>query len=77
MLVLYLINRRNIKEIERMSPGWFKEYPDVHWRGIMGMRDRIAHGYHRIQHEIIWNFIAEELPGMKEVCEQVLYRMKS
>jgi uncharacterized protein with HEPN domain len=28
-------------------------YPDIPWRGMAGMRDRIAHGYDRVDLQIV------------------------
>jgi len=36
------------ENIKSLPPEMTKKYPDVHWRGIAGMRDIIAHGYEGI-----------------------------
>ena len=36
-------------------------YPDIPWGQIMGLRDIIAHEYHRIDEEEIFNIIKVEL----------------
>ena len=36
--------------------------PDLAWREIIGMRDRIAHGYFTIKTDVIWNAIKVEVP---------------
>ena len=41
---------------------YLADYPDIPWRQIMGLRDIIAHEYHRIDEEEIFNIIQEELP---------------
>lgn len=47
------------------------EYPDfakanaaVPWRGIKGMRNRIAHGYFDIDLSVVWQTVQIELPPL-------------
>jgi uncharacterized protein with HEPN domain len=54
-----------------------KDYPEIHWKGISGMRDVIAHGYEKINLETVWTFIIEELPALKEACEEILRGLKT
>ena len=49
-----------------------REYPEIHWKGISRMRDVIAHGYEKVNLETIWNFIIEEVPMLRGVCEKIL-----
>ena len=41
-----------------------KNYPDIDWRGIIGMRNIIVHGYFKINPEIIWETIQKRLPEL-------------
>ena len=38
------------------------KHPNIDWRGIIGMRNIIAHGYFKIKPDIIWKTIQEDLP---------------
>ncbi len=43
-----------IGEASKNVPGTIrKKYPDVPWKSMTGLRDRIAHGYFGIDYEII------------------------
>ncbi len=62
-----------IGEASRSIPDEIKkEYQDVDWQGIVGLRNRIAHEYFGISTEIIWHIIKEELPPLKPIMEQIL-----
>lgn len=39
--------------------------PSIRWRDIAGMRDRLAHKYWDIDHEIVWLVIEKDLPKLK------------
>jgi hypothetical protein len=34
-------------------------YPDIPWRVIAGMRDRLAHGYFGIDYVIVWDVVGK------------------
>lgn len=38
------------------------KYTDIDWRGMIGMRNIIAHGYFKIDLKIIWDSINKDLP---------------
>jgi uncharacterized protein with HEPN domain len=37
-------------------------YPNIPWRDMAGMRDRIVHGYDNLDFQIMWDVIKQELP---------------
>jgi uncharacterized protein with HEPN domain len=39
--------------------------PGVDWKGFRGMGNILRHGYHRIDDEVVWNTVKEELPPVK------------
>ena len=54
-----------------------QKYPEIHWKGISGMRDVISHGYEKINLETIWIFIIEEVPMLKDTCEKILREIET
>lgn len=42
------------------------QYPDVPWRNMKGMRNRIAHGYFDINLEVVWETVQTALPQLLE-----------
>jgi len=46
--------------------------PNEDWKGFCRMGDILRHGYHKIDDEIIWNTLKDELPGMKEAVLKAL-----
>lgn len=54
-------------EAETLCPG-----PD--WRGFCRMGDILRHGYHKVDDEIVWNTIKDELPPMREAVVKALRR---
>lgn len=40
-------------------------HPGVPWRQMVGIRDRVIHGYFRVDLEIVWEIVATELPDLR------------
>jgi uncharacterized protein with HEPN domain len=45
----------------------------INWRGIIGMRNIIAHGYFKIDPDIVWATIKERLPELPEGLDILNY----
>lgn len=43
-------------------PDFVASRPDVPWRSMRGMRNRIAHGYFDIDLELVWDTAQRDLP---------------
>jgi len=39
-----------------------KEYPEIEWRQMRGMRNRIVHDYEGVRLEIVWETIRDDFP---------------
>jgi uncharacterized protein with HEPN domain len=42
------------------------QHPDVPWRSMKGMRNRIAHGYFDIDLDVVWETVQTALPQLLE-----------
>lgn len=40
------------------------KHPDVPWRSMKGMRNRIAHGYFEIDLDVVWETVKTALPQL-------------
>ena len=67
---------RNLEIIGEASKGIpddvKNKYQDVDWKGITGIRNRIAHEYFGISLTIVWRIIKQELPRLKEPMKRIL-----
>lgn len=48
----------------RLSPEIRAQHNDVPWRQIVGMRNRIIHGYDEINWEIVWQVATDHVPQL-------------
>lgn len=51
-------------------------YPEMDWKGVMGMRDIIAHHYFDLDAEIVYDVIKHDLPKLKDVLQQIVDDLK-
>lgn len=45
-------------------PEFVQAHPEVPWRNMRGMRNRIAHGYFEINLDIVWDTVRIALPEL-------------
>ncbi len=49
-----------------------RKYPDIPFKEMSGVRDKLIHEYHGVDLEIIWKVIKEELPLVKPRISKML-----
>lgn len=55
-----------------VSPEFRAAHPDVAWNKMVGMRDRLIHGYHDVNLDIVWGTVTEDLPPLVAQLERIL-----
>ncbi|MEK7397137.1 MAG: DUF86 domain-containing protein [Candidatus Poribacteria bacterium] len=45
------------------------EYPDIPWKEMAGMRDKLIHEYFGIDYEILWKTIKHIIPEIKSLLK--------
>ena len=48
------------------------QMPDIPWRELIGMRNRLAHGYFGINNTILWHVIEVEVPKLHGTLQHIL-----
>ena len=38
------------------------KYPDIRWKSIAGMRDKLIHEYFGVDHDIVWDAVTNKIP---------------
>lgn len=65
-------NLEILGEATRQLPEDFTvRYPNVPWRRIAGLRNRIVHDYFGLDLEIIWQVIQQDLPELRGWLESL------
>jgi uncharacterized protein with HEPN domain len=63
--------------VKRLSDEITKKHDELSWSGMAGMRDIISHKYHRANYPKLRTTITEDIPILKEKCEQILYEFEN
>ena len=53
----------------RLSNEFKNTHPEIPWREIAAMRNRLIHGYDRINWQLIWETTQKDLLSLKEFAE--------
>ncbi|HEY9663507.1 MAG TPA: DUF86 domain-containing protein [Allocoleopsis sp.] len=63
--------------VKRIPDSVRSQYPDIPWRDIAGMRDKLIHNYFNADVEIIWKAVQEDMPMLGTVISKVLADLRS
>jgi len=58
--------------VKQVSDEMRQEYPQIPWKEMAGMRDKLIHFYFGVDYRLVWKTIAERLPCVKQDTEMVL-----
>jgi len=68
----FIVIGEQVKRIDKYTGKQFlPNYPSISWESIMGMRDRIAHGYFEIDIDIVFDALKNDIPPLLEVIKQM------
>jgi len=55
-----------------ISPSFRTGHPEIPWEKMVGMRDRLIHGYFDINLDVVWETVTEDLPPLIDQLEGIL-----
>jgi uncharacterized protein with HEPN domain len=50
---------------KNLSKEFVEKHPEIEWRKIAGLRDKLIHHYFGVKWEIVWDVVKNEIPGIK------------
>lgn len=58
--------------VKKLPADFVSQHPDIEWRLIARMRDRLIHGYFAVDHGLVWEVVQTKIPALREAVRQVL-----
>ena len=55
----------------KVAPEFQQAHPETPWRQIIGMRHRIVHDYMRVDEDVLWEVVSNDLPALLPLLEQI------
>ena len=56
----------------RISEKTRKQFPELPWNKLIGMRNRLIHAYFDVDHNIVWKTAKEDLPTFRDILESII-----
>jgi len=53
-----------------------KKYPEIPWKNMAGMRDKVIHEYFGVRLERVWETVKRDIPDLKPLFEKILMDME-
>ena len=60
--------------VKNLSDETRSREPEIPWKQIAGMRDRVIHDYFGVHLEIVWAVVERELPRLEQAIGRLLQR---
>lgn len=68
-----VFNLSQIGELCRIVDDSFSQaHPEIPWREIYGLRNRIVHDYDGVNLRLVWQIISEDIPSLYASLQEIL-----
>jgi uncharacterized protein with HEPN domain len=51
---------------KRLSPSLRESHPEIPWKSMAGVRDKLIHDYFGVNFDIVWQIVQDQLPALAE-----------
>jgi len=58
--------------MQRVAPAFVAQHAHVPWQVMYAMRNRVAHAYHKVDQEIVWKTVCNDLPRLRALIAAAL-----
>ena len=68
-----VFNLSQMGELCRIADAAFTEkHPEIPWREMNGLRNRIVHDYEGVNLRLVWEIISGDIPDLKDTLQKLL-----
>jgi uncharacterized protein with HEPN domain len=58
--------------VKRLSPALREQHPEIDWKAMAGMRDKLIHDYEGVDVERVWLVLQSNLPELLQTITAIL-----
>lgn len=58
--------------VKKLSPELKERHPEIPWKDVAGMRDKLIHDYLGVDLDAVWNTAKKDIPRLKEEIESIV-----
>lgn len=62
---------------KNLSPDFREKHPEINWRDLSGLRDKLIHHYFGINWNRVWDVLQNIIPDIKNKLEKILEENKT
>lgn len=56
----------------KVTPEFCAKYTQIPWKSVVGMRNRLIHGYFDIDLNIVWKTAVDEIPSLNKALTEII-----
>ena len=57
---------------KKLPDSFRASHPEVEWRAMAGMRDRLIHDYMGVDYELVWDVVKTRIPELRDRVGEIL-----
>ncbi|KOR34271.1 MULTISPECIES: HepT-like ribonuclease domain-containing protein [Planktothricoides] len=61
---------------KKLSEDFRSEYPEMPWRRMAGMRDKLIHDYFGIDYDVVWDVVKNEIPNLNWQITKIIKELE-
>lgn len=58
--------------VKRVPEPVRRQHPQMEWRAMAGMRDKLIHDYFGVDYEIVWDVVSNKVPELALAVERLI-----
>lgn len=62
--------------VKKIPSSITKQYPQIPWKDMAGMRDKLIHEYFGVKTKVVWETIKQDIPPLKPLFQRILAEEK-